>query len=36
MGTNGTKVNDQPVRDVDVRPGDAVWVGKCTMAVEEG
>ncbi|MCC7074598.1 MAG: FHA domain-containing protein [Deltaproteobacteria bacterium] len=36
MSTNGTKVNDQPVRDVDVKPGDVLWVGKSKLAVEEG
>lgn len=36
MSTNGTKVNDQPVRDVDVKPGDVVWVGKSKLAIEEG
>lgn len=36
MSTNGTKVNDQPVRDVDVKPGDVVWVGKTRLRIEEG
>jgi FHA domain len=36
MSTNGTKVNDKPVRDVDVKPGDVVWVGKTKLAIEDG
>lgn len=36
MSTNGTKVNDKPVRDVDVAAGDVVWVGKTKLRIEDG
>jgi hypothetical protein len=36
MSTNGTKVNGSPVRDVDVREGDVVHVGKTKLKIEDG
>jgi hypothetical protein len=36
MSTNGTKVNGALVRDVDLKPGDVIHVGKTKLRVEEG
>ncbi len=36
MSTNGTKVNGAPVRDVDVRAGDVVHIGKTKLKIEDG
>lgn len=36
MSTNGTKVNGVIVRDVDLKPGDVVHVGKTKLRVDQG
>jgi pSer/pThr/pTyr-binding forkhead associated (FHA) protein len=36
MSTNGTRVNGDTVRDVDLREGDVVHLGKTKLRVEAG
>ena len=36
MSTNGTKLNGSPVRDVPLKPGDVIHVGKTKLRVEDG
>jgi hypothetical protein len=36
MSTNGTKVNGANVRDVDVKEGDVVHIGKTKLKIEDG
>ena len=36
MSTNGTKVNGAIVRDVDVKNGDVIHIGKTKLKVEPG
>lgn len=36
MSTNGTRVNGGAIRDVDLKPGDVIHVGKTKLRVEEG
>lgn len=36
MSTNGTKVNGSVVKDVDLKEGDVVHVGKTKLKIEEG
>jgi len=36
MSTNGTRVNGDTIRDVDLREGDVIHLGKTKLRVEEG
>lgn len=36
MSTNGTKVNGSLIKDVDVKAGDVIHLGKTKLAVEDG
>lgn len=36
MSTNGTRVNGDTIRDVDLREGDVIDLGKTKLRVEEG
>jgi hypothetical protein len=36
MSTNGTKVNGSLIRDVDLREGDVIHIGKTRLRVEDG
>ena len=36
MSTNGTKVNGNLVKDVDVNQGDVVHIGKSKLRIEDG
>lgn len=36
MSTNGTKVNGNLVKDVDVQEGDVIHIGKTKLKIEDG
>ena len=36
MSTNGTKLNGNLVKDVDVREGDVIHIGKTKLKIEDG
>lgn len=36
MSTNGTKVNGNVIKDVDVKEGDVIHLGKTKLKVEDG
>lgn len=36
MSTNGTKVNGNLVKDVDVKEGDVIHIGKTKLKIEDG
>jgi hypothetical protein len=36
MSTNGTKVNGNIVRDVDLKEGDVIHIGKTKLRIEDG
>ncbi len=36
MSTNGTKVNGNLVRDIDVKQGDVIQIGNSKLTVEDG
>ena len=36
MSTNGTKVNGAVVKDVELKPGDVIHIGKTKLKVEDG
>jgi hypothetical protein len=36
MSTNGVKVNGNMVKDVDLKPGDVIHIGKTKLKVEDG
>ncbi len=36
MSTNGTKVNGAQIKDVDVKEGDVIHLGKTKLKVEDG
>ena len=36
VSTNGTKVNGAMVRDVQLKPGDVIHLGKTKLRIEEG